>query len=379
MSDSPELFEHGAAGLAAGNDHDGDGDDAAGSLSQQQQFRCAVCRGRVEPPVVFLDCLHSACLRHTTTSSSATSTHAATAAAADGASSANGGSANGNGNGNGATAGSPGGHNSTSNNNGNSSNSRRRHPLSCTICQALTPCLPVDRPWVRDVMTEHLLERESRAHESAICGKHPSLLQHDQPIPTGIENCNVEPPQFYCNTCTSGLCQPCVTAVHSAPIFRRHVLVSFGEHQARQQSNWDCQAHGKPVEFFDQEKQRPACVACLLEGGGLMQPHRSKGANNNGGFVIQQQQLEGGKKRTTLTLLHGDDDQQQQQQQQLPAITLIPEKYVPVHEALKRANEDLSVVLQQGQRVIEDLRRGYKDLQDLTPMLAHVIKKIMNR
>jgi len=109
--------------------------------------------------------------------------------------------------------------------------------LHCPLCETKTH-LSSGKTLQKNVLAEYF--RQKVLHESVegFCGS-KSLLHLYSDLSKirrkkkkkKIDNCEKGVSEWYCNTCSSSMCVVCFKQVHSAPLFRKHHVVPFGERE----------------------------------------------------------------------------------------------------------------------------------------------------
>ena len=85
----------------------------------------------------------------------------------------------------------------------------------CPICETRT-LINQRKSHQRNVLAEYYLQKVLHESVEAFC-----------------DNCEKGLSAWYCNTCSSSMCIDCYNLVHSAPLFKKHSVVPFGEREMR--------------------------------------------------------------------------------------------------------------------------------------------------
>lgn len=80
------------------------------------------------------------------------------------------------------------------------------------------------------------------------------------------DNCEENPAQFLCKTCTGHLCEPCKSIHESKKITKNHEIVSLASRKADMLDLLLCPNHAKKnLECYCDRCEEPVCTDCIIE------------------------------------------------------------------------------------------------------------------
>lgn len=80
------------------------------------------------------------------------------------------------------------------------------------------------------------------------------------------DNCEENPAQFLCKTCTGHLCEPCKSKHESKKITKNHEIVALTSRNEEMLDLLVCPNHAKKkLECYCDRCEEPVCTDCIIE------------------------------------------------------------------------------------------------------------------